>query len=38
MFGITYNNGFTNILDLNVNDEKAKAKHHYVELSIGVFF
>jgi opacity protein-like surface antigen len=34
MFGITYNNGFTNILDI----EGAKAKAHYLELSLGVFF
>ena len=34
MFGITYNNGFTNILDI----DGAKAKAHYVELSLGVFF
>ena len=34
MFGITYNNGFTNILDI----EGAKAKAHYLELTAGVFF
>ena len=34
MFGVTYNNGFTNILDI----DGMKAKAHYVELSLGVFF
>lgn len=34
MVGLTYNNGFTNILDI----DGAKAKAHYLELSIGVFF
>lgn len=34
MFGLTYNNGFTNILDI----DGMKAKAHYVELSLGVFF
>lgn len=34
LVGITYNNGFTNILDI----EGAKAKAHYLELTMGVFF
>lgn len=34
MFGITYNNGFTNILDI----DGMRAKAHYLELSLGVFF
>lgn len=34
LVGITYNNGFTNILDI----EGAKAKAHYLELTAGVFF
>ena len=34
MFGLTYNNGFMNILDI----DGFKAKQHYVELSLGVFF
>lgn len=34
MVGVTYNNGFTNIL--STDDSKAKA--HYLELSLGVFF
>ncbi|MBK9176192.1 MAG: PorT family protein [Flavobacteriales bacterium] len=34
MVGVTYNNGFTNILD--TDGDKAKA--HYLELSVGVFF
>ena len=38
LLGLTYNNGFTNILDYKVGDEKAKAKAHYFELTLGVFF
>ncbi len=34
LIGLTYNNGFTNILDI----EGAKAKAHYFELTLGVFF
>ncbi len=34
LVGITYNNGFTNILDI----EGAKAKAHYLELTTGIFF
>lgn len=34
MFGLTYNNGFTNILDV----DGAKARAHYFELSLGIFF
>lgn len=34
LVGVTYNNGFTNILDI----EGAKAKAHYIELTTGVFF
>lgn len=34
LVGVTYNNGFTNILDI----EGAKAKAHYLELTLGVFF
>lgn len=32
--GVTYNNGFTNILD----SDGQKAKAHYLELTVGVFF
>jgi opacity protein-like surface antigen len=32
--GITYNNGFTNILDV----DGVKARAHYLELTVGVFF
>lgn len=32
--GVTYNNGFTNILDV----DGLKAKAHYLELTVGVFF
>lgn len=44
MVGLTYNNGFTNILkdqevvDANGTKKDLKAKQHYVELSLGVFF
>ena len=34
LVGVTYNNGFTNIL----STEGLKAKAHYVELTAGVFF
>ena len=34
LVGLTYNNGFTNILDI----EGQKAKAHYFELTVGVFF
>ena len=34
LVGITYNNGFTNIL----SEGDAKAKAHYLELTTGVFF
>ena len=34
LVGITYNNGFTNILDI----EGSKAKAHYLELTTGIFF
>lgn len=34
LVGVTYNNGFTNILDI----DGSKAKAHYLELSMGVFF
>jgi opacity protein-like surface antigen len=39
LVGVTYNNGFTNILnfDLDANN-KAKAKAHYLELTTGIFF
>ena len=35
LFGITYNNGFTNILG---PDKKAKLLNNYLELTVGVFF
>ncbi len=39
MIGVTYNNGFTNILkDQKVGDKELKAKQNYLELSLGVFF
>lgn len=44
MVGIQYNNGFTNIhkgqdaVDASGNKTKLKAKQHYVELSLGVYF
>jgi hypothetical protein len=39
MVGVNYNNGFTNILeDVKVDDKDAKAKQHYLELNLGVFF
>lgn len=44
MVGLTYNNGFTNILkdqkvpDSSGNEKALKAKQHYFELSLGVFF
>lgn len=37
--GITYNNGFTNVLDgAEVNGKKAKVYQDYLELNLGVFF
>ncbi|MBK7384885.1 MAG: PorT family protein [Flavobacteriales bacterium] len=38
LVGVTYNNGFTNILNFDVAGSKAKAKAHYFELTVGVFF
>ena len=39
MAGVTYNNGFTNILkDQKVGDTDLKAKLNYIELTLGVFF
>ncbi len=44
MVGVTYNNGFTNILkdqeiaDAQGNKTTLKAKQNYLELSLGVFF
>lgn len=39
LVGVNYNNGFTNILkDVDVGDKKGKAKQHYLELNLGVFF
>lgn len=43
MLGLTYNNGLTNMLKKEVEEngvtvEQPKAKLHYFELSLGVFF
>jgi opacity protein-like surface antigen len=39
LFGITYNNGFTNIANFDVGaDKKAKVLNNYLELTVGVFF
>lgn len=43
MIGVTYNNGFTNILKnwevpVGTENKELKAKQNYVELSLGVFF
>lgn len=39
LVGITYNNGFTNILkDVKVGDTELKAKQNYLELTLGMFF
>lgn len=43
MIGVTYNNGFTNILkdqkiDVGTGEKALKAKQNYLELSLGVFF
>ena len=39
LVGLTYNNGFTNILkDVKVNDTELKAKQDYLELTLGMFF
>lgn len=39
LVGVNYNNGFTNILkDVDVGGKKGKAKQHYLELNLGVFF
>ena len=39
LFGITYNNGFTNIANFDVDvDKKAKLLNNYLELTVGVFF
>jgi hypothetical protein len=37
--GITYNNGFTNILNgVEVNDRRARLFYDYLELTLGIFF
>lgn len=39
LVGITYNNGFTNILNgVDYNGKKAKLYNDYLELSLGIFF
>lgn len=39
LVGITYNNGFTNILnDVDYQGKKAKVLNDYLELNLGVFF
>jgi hypothetical protein len=39
LFGITYNNGFTNILkDVTYNGSNAKVFNDYLELTLGIFF
>lgn len=37
--GVTYSNGFTNLLkDIEVDGKKAKAMANYLELNLGVYF
>jgi hypothetical protein len=39
LIGLTYNNGFTNILkDVTVNETELKAKQDYLELTLGMYF
>lgn len=38
LVGVTYNNGFTNVLNVKVDDKKVKAVSNYLELTLGVFF
>jgi len=39
LIGITYNNGFTNVLKgVDYGDRKAKVFNDYLELSLGIFF
>jgi opacity protein-like surface antigen len=39
LVGITYNNGFTNLLDgVEYNGRKAKVFNDYLELTLGVYF
>jgi len=38
LVGVTYNNGFTNALDMKIGDKKVKAISNYLELTLGVFF
>ena len=43
MIGVTYNNGFTNILKdkkvpVGTEERELRAKQNYIELSLGVFF
>jgi len=38
LFGVAYNNGFTNVLNVKVADTKVKAVSNYLELTLGVFF
>lgn len=38
LLGVTYNNGFTNVLDIEVAGQKMKAVSNYLELTLGVFF
>lgn len=39
MVGVNYNNGFTNLFqDVKVGEKDAKAKQHYLELNLGMFF
>lgn len=39
LFGITYNNGFTNIANFDAGvDKKARILNNYLELTLGMFF
>jgi opacity protein-like surface antigen len=39
LFGITYNNGFTNIANFDVAvDKKARLLNNYLELTLGLYF
>ena len=39
LIGITYNNGFTNLLNgVEYNGKNAKLFNDYLELSLGIFF
>jgi hypothetical protein len=39
LLGVTYNNGFTNILNgIEINDRRARLFYDYLELTLGIFF